>query len=144
MRSFPERSPKVKRREEPADWALIQFLRQHRPPVPSASSDLEDRIMAALDAPSTEPRFKDTRLTGAERLERSRRLRWMLPTAVAASLVAGLYSSQMLRTSPASDSEVAKLEAFIASAWSTPTENPHSEAEFASQVLMELPEETEP
>ncbi len=194
MRSFPERSPEGKRQDEPDDLALIQFLRQHRPSVPTAPPDLEDRIMAALDQPFVETPSREfpsrdlhrntipvhpvgakhsvnicaesidllpnaspllrvgkvERLsaekvrTGTTRSERSRRLRWMLPTALAASLVAGLYSSQLLRTSPASDSEVAKLEAFIASTWSTPTENPHSEVEFASQVLMELPEETEP
>lgn len=143
MRSFPERSPEDKRQEEPDDLALIQFLRQHRPPVPTASSDLEDRIVAALDAPLISTPLS-TPLTSTDRPERSRRLRWLLPTTLAASLAAGVCSYQVLRTSPAPDSEVAKLEAFIDSTWSTPADNPQSEAEFASQVLMEPTGTTEP
>ncbi len=143
MRSFPERSPEDKRQEEQDDLALIQFLRQHRPPVPTAPPDLEDRIVAALDAPLISMPLS-TPLTSTDRPERSRRLRWLLPATLAASLVAGVCSYQVLRTSPEPDPEVAKLEAFIDSTWSTPTDNPESEADFASQVLMEPTGATEP
>jgi hypothetical protein len=137
MRTFPQRSPED---EDASDAALSQFLRHHRPPVPAAAPDLEDRIMDLLNDPSMA--MGDMAESRTSRLRA--RSRWLVPITLAASLVAGWCSYQVLLPTPTPDPEVASLESFIDSAWSVPTDNPEAEARFVSQLLIEPATATDP
>lgn len=86
------------------DDTLVDFLRQHRPSVPSPALDLEAEIMAAV---AQEPNFAPPV---------QRRQLWLVPPAIAAGLLiswAG-YSSY---THQKSLQNLPQLEAFIENNW---------------------------
>lgn len=111
----------MKRR--PDNPQLTHFLRQHRPSVPPAPADLEDRLMAAvMDTPPAIPAVSPNPYF---RL----RSRWLWPTAIAAGLVAIVSYQRFLSPQP-SEAELAELETFIESTWvETVAEQPATEAE---------------
>jgi hypothetical protein len=89
------------------DGDLVNFLRQHRPPIPPASADAEDRLLARIAAmPVVPARHPD------------RRRLWTVSGAIAAGLVASLigYHTLMPRPYP-SEAELVSLESFIETNW---------------------------
>jgi len=104
------------------DRSLTDFLKQHRPPVPPAAADLEDRLMAAvMDTPVQVPT--------AQRQQSYRRVLWLVPSAIAAGLVA-IVGYQTLVPPQPTEAELAELETFIESTWQgTLAEQPTTETE---------------
>lgn len=104
------------------DRPLTDFLQQHRPSVPPASPDLEDRLMTAvLDTPPVVP--------VPVRRPVARRVLWVFPAAIAAGLVA-LVSYPTLFPPQPSEAQLAELETFIESTWQdTVAEQPDTDAE---------------
>jgi hypothetical protein len=108
-----------------SDRALLTFLRQHAPPLPLPALDLEERILVAAVAQSAAAVVGSGAVSSqpAERVGggRSRPWPWLVPTAVAASLVVGLLDYRPLLQPPPtaqvqSDS-TATLEPFIEGTW---------------------------
>jgi hypothetical protein len=103
------------------DPQLTHFLKHHRPVAPSASDELEERLMAMVNnTPQAVP-------LGASRRQRhDRRVLWLLPSAIAATLVAVVAPQWFMPQSP-SDAQLAELETFIESTWQgTVAEQPTS------------------
>lgn len=100
------------------DKPLTEFLQQHQPVAPSASADLEDRIMAAIAAnisPEEFVRRDQQRSSGTMQ----RRQAWLLPSAIAAGVIATVIGYRTFAPAPQpSPTEAAELEAFIESSWS--------------------------
>ncbi|NJR49147.1 MAG: hypothetical protein HC780_05830 [Leptolyngbyaceae cyanobacterium CSU_1_3] len=92
------------------DQEWVEFLRQHRPLPPPAADGLEDRIFSALEAETLSP-------IAAAQLDRKRRPRWLVPSAIAASLVAAFLSHRILTPPQPSPTELALLEDFIETNW---------------------------
>lgn len=106
------------------DRPLTDFLKHHRPTVPSAAADLEDHLMATvMDTPQVLP-------VPSSRSQRTyRRILWVLPSAIAAGLVA-VIGHQTLSPPQFSEAELAELETFIESTWQgTLAEQPLTETE---------------
>lgn len=86
------------------DKRLVDFLRQNRPDPPSAAPDLEQQIMRSLayspDAPA------------------QRRLLWIVPPAIAASLIFALAGSHFL-TPRTAQVDTGTLEAFLENNWNS-------------------------
>ncbi|MGI0489014.1 hypothetical protein ACN4EK_26695 [Pantanalinema rosaneae CENA516] len=87
------------------DPRLVEFLRQHRPPVPPAASELEEQLMAtiATTPQSTEP--------PGLRLLSQRSSLWLIPPVIAAGIVGTVISLRLLSPSPSP--EFANLETFV-------------------------------
>lgn len=86
-------------RPSPEDHDLVSFLRQHRSNPPPAAPDLEDRIVQTLP-------------------KRSRRRHlWIVPSAIAASLVGAIVSYQVLRPTSPEPVDTASIETFMESNW---------------------------
>ncbi|MDX2232172.1 MAG: hypothetical protein NW220_21230 [Leptolyngbyaceae cyanobacterium bins.349] len=110
------------------DSPLTQFLKHHAPNVPAASADLEERLLTLIEQspqattslpPVRRSRPRDRRPHGV----------WLLPTAIAAGLVA-MVSYQTLLPPQPSEAELAELETFIESTWQgTLAEQPTTETE---------------
>ncbi|BAY31842.1 hypothetical protein NIES2107_37280 [Nostoc carneum NIES-2107] len=83
---------------------LVNFLRQHRPPVPPAAPDLEQQILQQVQTFAVKPQRHLPRL-------------WLVPPAIAASLVAAVVSYKVFAPAKPSAAELANLEAFIDSNW---------------------------
>jgi hypothetical protein len=83
------------------DRDLVNFLRQHRPIPPPASADLENQIMRKI-APRRRP------------------IRWWVGSgALAAGLATAILSYRVLQPVPPSTTELASVEAFMESSWSS-------------------------
>ncbi|WP_413167124.1 hypothetical protein ACL6C3_10540 [Capilliphycus salinus ALCB114379] len=97
------------------DRALINFLKQHRPPVPEATPDLEEKILAALDSQedSLQPSMSTPTpvSTGTLRSLRS------IFSWIAAGLTLVSMGYRLVNTSSLTPSEQAQLEGFIESNW---------------------------
>lgn len=93
------------------DPQLTQFLQQHRPITPSAPDNLEERLMATvMDTPQVV-------LPMPSRSQRHyRRVLWLLPSAIAAGLVATVAYQRLMPQAP-SEAQLAELETFIESTW---------------------------
>lgn len=108
----------------PDDCTLVQFLRQHRPTVPPAAIDLEDRVMAALATTDWETDGVPSRVTpiapalGIHLWRRPSR-QWLLAGTVLAVSVLAAWSGQRLwRLAQApSPAEVAEIEQFMEQSW---------------------------
>lgn len=92
---------------EDDDRDLVSFMRQRRSQPPAAAPDLEDRIMAAIAQSENSNQRRSTRWY---------RSPW-LPTAIAASLVAGVVSYRTLNPAKPSPADLATLESFIETSW---------------------------
>ncbi|BAY22980.1 hypothetical protein NIES2100_27440 [Calothrix sp. NIES-2100] len=86
------------------DQDLVNFLREHRPPVPPASPDLEQQILQQIPASVVKPQRHLGRL-------------WLVSPVVAASLVAAVVSYRVLVPPKPSAAELATLESFMESNW---------------------------
>ncbi|BAY11231.1 hypothetical protein [Calothrix sp. NIES-2098] len=86
------------------DQNLVNFLGKHRPPLPPASPDLERQILQQLQTSAVKPQRRSPRL-------------WLVPPAIAASLLAAVISYRVLVPAKPSAAELANLEAFIDSNW---------------------------
>ncbi len=91
------------------DKDLVNFLRQHRPEVPPASADLEQQILQNVETlhPISLPAPK----------VRRRSPFWLVPSVMAASLVAAVVSYRTLIPAQPSAAELVKLEKFMESNW---------------------------
>jgi hypothetical protein len=92
------------------DSDLVNFLRQNRPQVPSASLDLEQQILQniAMLHPTSQP----------TQIRRRRPVLWLIPSVIAASLVAAVVGYRVLiPTQEANPAELAKLERFMENNW---------------------------
>ncbi|MBO3457958.1 hypothetical protein G7B40_036500 [Aetokthonos hydrillicola Thurmond2011] len=93
------------------DNDLVNFLRQNRPEVPSASLDLEQQILdnIAMLHPISPP----------IQIRNRRPVLWLIPSMIAASLVAAIvgYRALMSTQETTSPAELAKLERFMENNW---------------------------
>lgn len=85
----------------PDDPDLVKFLHQHRPVPPPASEGLEDTLMSTL--PEMAPAQK--------------RHLWVIPSAIAATLIASFLSYRAFLPAQPSPTELASLEAFMETNW---------------------------
>lgn len=94
------------------DQKLVDFLRQHRPEVPSGNQNLEAQIMgmvAATPPSAPVPKFQVIPLR--------RRSLWLMPPAIAASLFIAWGTNRLLTPVPPTATELASLEVFIENTW---------------------------
>ncbi|MEH2177610.1 hypothetical protein [Nostoc sp.] len=98
------------------DSDLINFLRQHRPEVPPAASDLEQQILQQVKTWPLPP------------LVHYFRLRLVLP-ALAAGLVAAIVGYRTLMPTQPSPAEIATLQNFIESNWQGTVSDEHLESD---------------
>ena len=96
------------------DHELVDFLRQHRPAVPPGDPSLEDRLFDAIAATSQPTALTPFRRS-TPRPERSRA--WVVPYAIAASLIATAVSYRVLVPTQPSKADLATLQAFAESNW---------------------------
>jgi hypothetical protein len=106
------------------DERLIKFLHQHRPPVPPAAPDLEERIVLAASSSSRQPR---------------RRQLWAVPPALAAGLIIS-WMGYRVSTPPPAPADPASVEAFLINNWDgvvgeTPAASQSYSAETDWQML---------
>ncbi|MBF2029350.1 MAG: hypothetical protein IGS48_21745 [Oscillatoriales cyanobacterium C42_A2020_001] len=128
MNSFPE-----------DDHHLTNFLQQNCPTVPPAAADLENRILAVIDDTPQAIGLSEPLI--AQRSRPSRRVAWLLPSAIAAGFVATIvgYQAWIPRQQP-TDAELAELETFIESTWQgNLAEQPPSETEELLPLTDEPP-----
>lgn len=84
---------------------LVDFLRQHRPDIPPASPQLEQRILATVAGDrSTARRY-------------SPRTLWLIVPSIAASLSLTFLGIKPWIFSPSPARDLAQIEAFMESAW---------------------------
>lgn len=115
-------SPPANARPRDADRDLVRFLQQHRPDAPPATEALSDRILAqieCLDIDPAPPRLSPVSM--------HRRLRWVVPPAIAAATIVGWLSVRPL----AQVADVADVEAAMISSWQVTTEGPDDGESFA-------------
>lgn len=112
------------------DENLVNFLRQYRPIVPDAASDLEEKIIAAVEAAANnqpEATSRKQKQQSVFFVPNSRLFSgksWRMPAAIAASLVMTVigyqsllfYQSITAKPQP-NPAEMAQLEAFLESNW---------------------------
>jgi hypothetical protein len=104
------------------DVPLTKFLQQNRPVVPSAHPDLEDRIVAVIEAATQQdlgvsgPQVIPLRRT--HRLSRGTR-QWigLMSGAIAAGLVVAIAGYHILLRPQPNEVELAELETFIEHTW---------------------------
>ncbi|MCT7969368.1 hypothetical protein NG799_23920 [Laspinema sp. D1] len=84
---------------------LVDFLRQHRPDIPPASPQLEERILAAVAG--DRPRVRGYSL----------RLLWLVVPSIAASLSLAFWGIKPGLFSPTPASNSAQIEAFMEYTW---------------------------
>jgi hypothetical protein len=102
------------------DKDLVNFLRQHRPEVPPASADLEQQILRHVET------LHATSLRTPNLRHRSPL--WLVPSTIAAGLVAAVISYDAFIPAQPSPAELAKLERFMESNWQgVVSDNPDSD-----------------
>lgn len=96
------------------DQELVAFLQQHRPQAPPPDPALESRLFDAIDAlPS-----QDTVVPFRRSQPRARRsLMWLVPSTIAAGLVASVVGYRVLVPAKPSATDLASLQAFMESNW---------------------------
>jgi hypothetical protein len=109
------------------DQDLIRFLQQYRPQPPSASPNLEERILSVVEQLENAPQ---------RRQQRWYRSPWV-PTAIAAGLVVGLVSYRALLPSRPNPAELRSLEAFMETNWNASV-NDDAEEDWSSLRSQEL------
>ncbi len=86
------------------DKDLVDFLRQHRPQVPPAAANLEQKILQQLQTLSVQPR-------------RQRSPFWLIPPMMVAGFLATVVMQRTLVPAQPSAAELASLESFIENNW---------------------------
>jgi len=94
------------------DHKLVDFIRQNCPEVPPTNQDLEAKIMAAVAATTPSEPVKPSPV-----MSWRRRSLWLMPPAIAASLLIGWGTNQLLTPVPLTATELASLEYFIENTW---------------------------
>ncbi len=89
------------------DLKLVNFLRQHHPEVPVASPDLERRILQDIE----------TLRTTSIPIQRRRSPVWLVPSVIAAGMVAAIVGYHSLVPPSPTPAELAKLERFMENNW---------------------------
>ncbi|OLP17671.1 hypothetical protein BST81_15235 [Leptolyngbya sp. 'hensonii'] len=119
------------------DQRLTAFLRQHRPDVPPGAPDLEDRIMAALEAPphrSGTVALLERPPKGPRSVQRPRPLTrpawWLVPPAIAASLLVALITYRTTPPPQPNSEDLTQLEAFLEKNWNGAVYDDTSTMEF--------------
>lgn len=102
----------------PDDQDLVSFLRHHRSNPPPGDPALEDRILQSLP-------------------QRSRRRLWVVPSAIAATLVGAIVSYQFLRPTPSEPVDTASIEAYMESNWTALNSNPDLQIDSATNLALE-------
>lgn len=110
-----------------SDQELVNFLKQHRPNIPEAVPDLEQKILTAIDSNQasvfheSQSHRKKTRLSSSakpdDRLKISSVSKWALSSAITASLLLFWSGYRPFETAQVSDKETAQLEAFLVTNW---------------------------
>ena len=90
--------------KDPQGDSLAAFLRQHRPCVPPAADDLEDRVMQAVETLHPQP---------------ARRKLWLVPGTLAASLAIAVAGYRLLTPATPSAAQFSHLEAFLVNNWNS-------------------------
>ena len=104
------------------DPELVNFLRRYHPQVPAATPELEDQVLAAVQATSLKP---SPRLRSSQLLQNRF---WVVSSAIAAGLIAGVVSYRALTPARPNATELANLESFIESSWyGTVSDTPENE-----------------
>ena len=88
------------------DHDLAHFLRQNRPPVPPAKTNLETDILAAIAEPADHPVKLATPQIWRTRL-------WWMPPVLAASTIVAFWGYRALTPVTLSEAELATLAALI-------------------------------
>ncbi|ERT05111.1 putative rNA polymerase sigma-70 factor [Lyngbya aestuarii BL J] len=94
------------------DQALINFLKQNRPTAPEATSDLEERIIAAID--TDDPVLSESISTHPSVATKTLRL---VSSLIAVGLTLFWMGYRLVSSSSLSPSEQSQLEGFIESNW---------------------------
>ena len=105
---------------------LAAFLRQHRPCVPPAADELEDRVMQAVETLHPQP---------------ARRKLWLVSGMLAASLAIATAGYRLLTPATPSAAQLSDLEAFLVNNWNglvNGSEADVREIEVASFLLDDL------
>ena len=84
---------------------LVNFLRQHRPDIPPASPQLEERILTAVAGDRSRTRRYSTRIL------------WLIVPSIAASLSLAFWGIKPGLFSPIPASDSAQIEAFMEYTW---------------------------
>ncbi|MBD1887495.1 hypothetical protein [Microcoleus vaginatus] len=108
-----------------SDQELVDFLKRHRPNIPEAVPDLEQKILAAIESNQAsvfhETHRKTTRLSASaksdDRLKISSVSKWALSSAIAASLLFFGSGYRPFETAQLQDKQTAQLEAFLVTNW---------------------------
>jgi hypothetical protein len=111
---------------------LVAFLQAHRPPVPAAVPDLEDRLMAAIAAtplPAALPVSPNTSVRNRAQ-RKNLKLKSLVVMAAGAILAgaAGIWGKQIWQPTPESALQMAQLEQFLETSWDvnlTDVDNPY-------------------
>jgi hypothetical protein len=116
------------------DKPLIDFLRQHRSVVPPSPVDLEERIIKAIEANISPEEFAQRDRRSSETSQRGQV--WLIPSAIAAGMIATLIGYKTLAPAPQPNpAEAAELEAFIESSWSNTVASDPSADHAYEQLL---------
>ncbi len=91
------------------DFKLVNFISKHRASVPPSSPDLEDRILQQV--------AQTTKENVVPFSYPFRGCRWLVPSAIAAGLLAGVISYRNVMIQQPSAAELRNLEAFMENNW---------------------------
>lgn len=117
----------------PDDPRLTQFLKQHRATVPAPTTDLEYQILTLV---ARSPHSINSLRTARQRSQR--RVLWLVPSAMAAGLVAAIVGQHVLQPTQPSAAEMAELQTFIESTWQgTVADHPPSDAVYPDPLMTE-------
>jgi hypothetical protein len=118
------------------DQALVQFLRQHRPSVPAAASNLEERLMQGLPQRSRRPRAAawasvPVLAASALFLLQSRPIVYDRPEAIVNPLPTANPVTSPTAETQLSEAELASLGSFL----DPPSDSPSSGQELIPLVI---------
>lgn len=105
-----------------SDQNLVNFLKQHRPNVPEAAPDFEQKLLAAIERNEAGERklnyLEDRQFTRSSKRSGMIGFRkWVFPSALAAGLLIFWSGYRPFETAQLPDNETAKLEAFLVTNW---------------------------
>ena len=105
-----------------SDQELVNFLKQHRPNLPEAAPDFEQKLLAAIDRNEAGARklnyLGESQFTLSSKRSRTIGFRkWVFHSAIAAGLLVFWSGYRAFETAQLPDNETAKLEAFLVTNW---------------------------
>lgn len=109
------------------DRPLTNFLKQNRPSVPLASTNLEDQILTLVEITPQQLQIVER---PQRRIHPRRPVLWFVTSAIAAGFVAIVVGHRSFMSSQSNEAELAELQTFIESTWDgTVAESPTATAE---------------